>query len=400
MQRSSFWPIKIYSFFVIVYFSLSPLRTFGVYQALNITKISVVVTLVMSVFVWGWTSRKIYKDSMTVLLLFMLNVSVVIGLLRRNDMYYIVSDFFSLLAALCVYSFSGSLRINPINAKIVIGYVSSGLWFVSLAVVCVDYFFTYYMGIPSYLSYGESYMLLPFSYFLFNKKKFKVISLFFCIFLGGRVGVFLGCIAVCIAYFVMNSRTVSMKKLIFFSLFLFSCLNIVMYCVKDYSPEYGVALPIVNKLQNYNYFHFNESSQDLGQYGAGRMSEIEESFNAFSNLAFFPYILGGGSGFLYNLSVLDVVEATHNVHFSVLSIVEKYGFILAAMFYFYWIKILYINFEYYSLIKNLERKNIFGVMLAFCTGMFVFSFTAFTVFVELYPWFFLGFMNSFRNYRE
>jgi hypothetical protein len=173
-----------------------------------------------------------------------------------------------------------------------------------------------------------------------------------------------------------------------------------MYLVKDYSPDFETALPVIVKMQDYNYFHYRESNKDADKYGAGRMLEITESFDTFDRLSGLPYIFGGGAGFLYNISIDNAFQATHNVHFSILNMLEKYGLILSMLFYFYWVRLLYTNCRYCLSIQNRDFRMTFRVMIAFCVGMFVFSFTAFTIFVELYPWFFLGFMNTLRKYEE
>lgn len=394
-------PYKVYFFLTIFYFLVSPLRTLGIFQALTLVKLFVPICLGFMVVFWlTKTDGKLYKDQMVIVIVLMFCQSLIIGAFRDNNYYYFVSDLFTLFAAGFTYSFSSVIKFPSVVLNKIFKNAANSLFVIGIFVVFIDYFFTYYFNMASYLSYGESYLLFPFGYYLFYKHKIRATVLFAVVFLGGRVGLILACLCSLAVYYLLSkNRKLSINALVALSLFLFF-VNITMYSIKDYSPEEDTVLaPVLYKLQNYNYYHFKQNcDHDIGQFGAGRVAEIDGSLAKYSALSGFPYLFGGGAGFLYDIDDrTEGINATHNVHVSVINIVEKYGFPLSLLFYASWLKLLYRSyFLALSWGKHEVRKNL-GVMCSFCVGMFFFSFTAFTVFIELFPWFFLGFINNIKR---
>lgn len=393
-------PFLLYFLLTSIYFIATPLRTFGIFEALLLTKFFLPIVMGAMFLIWITKLKKIlFKDKMTFLLTLMFFQSLLVGVLRGNDRYYLISDLFTLFAAFFTYSFSSTIAINFVTLRFLFKIIANCFLIVGGLVIGIDYFLIYFLGMEAYFSFGESYLLFPFCYYLFHKLKFRFYLTTLLIFFGGRVGLLLACGGSFFIYYLLSHNyKVTRKTLLFWVVIILLTINALMYTIKDYQPNTGFLSNVLTKLQNYNYFHYATEYNDLENYGAGRVAEIINSMQAYSALPGYPYLSGSGAGFVYDLEVDHMTIVTHNVHFSILNIIEKYGLPLTIMFYSAWISLLYQSYAVAYSLKKTLLNNVFGVIGCFCIGMFVFSFTAFTVFIELFPWFFLGFINnSTRN---
>src|SRR5690606_5750273 len=96
----------------------------------------------------------------------------------------------------------------------------------------------------------------------------------------------------------------------------------------------------------------------------------------FNQLTLFPYLLGGGAGFTYDMYYMGEFRPNmHNTHFSPVSLVIRYGVPLTLLFYI----LILISFSrlYNQLLYFQQENKMARMMYYYCIGAFVFSFTAF-----------------------
>lgn len=345
-------------------------------------------------------NQKIYIDNMTLILISIFAQGLIVGFLRENSNYYILSDLFAIFAALFTYSMSSLIKINTQllskYLKKMVGYIL----FFSGFVIGLDYLIAYYFEGQSYLSYGDYLLLIPFSYYLFYRNTGRLFLTITMIFFGAKVGAMVAALSIVFTYkLILKANKISAGVLMIYVMFTLLFGAFFMYTLKDYQPgNETVFSSVLSKIQSYNYFHYNKEYEDLDAFGAGRMDEVNSSLDLFKKLDGFPFVFGAGSGFVYDSLRKGDGEIVHNVHLSALNIIEKHGIPLTIIFYWSWLALLYRSYKIATQVSHVENQKLIGVMCCFCIGVFAFSFTAFSVFGVLTMWFFLGFINSIRRH--
>lgn len=87
---------------------------------------------------------------------------------------------------------------------------------------------------------------------------------------------------------------------------------------------------------------------------------------------------------------------SRNVHFSPFSLATRYGVIITAIYY---ALIIFSLTVAYRNVRDLGPNRIALTAFYFCAASFVFSFTAYYVFVAIPFWIFLGLLNN-KTFRD
>lgn len=385
---------KFYLYMVLFSLAFSPLRTFGVFNVQSLNNLLVPLITVVLFFIWLLKlNYKVYVDRLTLSLLLMFFQGLIVGIFREANLYYLLSDLFAIFAALFTYNVCSLLQIKVQDMIVLLSRISKLIVFLSSIVIATDYIITYFFQSYSYLSYGDYLALIPFSYFLFYRNKLLLFLTVGMIFFGAKVGAMISAIGIFFTYLLLTkARKLSPGILIIIVVILLSFSTFLLYYFRSYEPEtHSLFGDIIAKIQGYNYFYYNQANVNTDNYGAGRMIEITSSLQAFSILPGLPYLFGAGAGFTYEANRFGA--EIHNVHLSIVNIFEKHGIILAILFYVEWLRALYKSYKITLRTIDVQAKKLSGVMCCFCVGAFIFSFTAFSIFVVLSSWFFLGFIN-------
>lgn len=342
------------------------------------------------------TSRfKVRFDFISIFIFLMVSYAAIVGLAYGNSLYYICSSAGSILCAWVVYLVCLSDSDYLYNFSNILKKFLPIYLFVGAAVIIIDYTAALFFHLPMYLSFGSISLLFPFALFLItDKKKSLLITLFF-IFIGAKIGAYLGVISIFLVHFCYKHKLKisSLFVLLFFLLFVF---NSILYLVRDFVPDRSSVVGMVlSKVQKYNYYHYSTIDDgNLNGYGSGRLSEIKYSLDKFNSIAGVPYITGAGLGLVYHQYYNGVwMKDVHNVHFSPVNMLEKFGIVLAAIFY--WCYFTTLSRAYALLRRSpIGSRQDLQFALYIALGCLVFSMTAYALFNVLLQWFCLGYINS------
>lgn len=403
-RQTSLKIFKLYMMFVLIVELISPLRTYHVLNTAVYYKyvLAIIISLIFFCIIY-YQKRVFFLDFFAKLMIFLILQTAVVGLFYQHELYYFFSDIIAPSFSLVVYIFANTFNLNPSKLQITLEKLSLFALWIGVIVIFFDYFYGMYTGIGSYLSYGSCILLFPLSYYLLYGPNALVLATLLAIFMGAKVGViFSAGFLIFIALVVKKRVKFSRTSLITLFIVITVLGNFTLYFVKDYEVEgSSIISPVLNKIQQYNYFHYQKFNDSFDTYGSGRFAEVHASLDQFSLLSAWSYIYGSGAGFVYGGSDAyyggDTQQNyTHNVHISPITIIQRYGIIMGCIFYLAWLSLLYKNYQF-SVQQIFFNNRVPAVMLCYCIGMFFFSFSAFSIFVDLTTWFFLGFTNRLRQ---
>lgn len=129
----------------------------------------------------------------------------------------------------------------------------------------------------------------------------------------------------------------------------------------------------------------------LDNLGGGRISEVESAIKA---MGAHDWLLGGGHGFSYHIKDYVETESTHNVHFTPLSIVTRYGLLITAFFYI--VIIILITKIIYTVYKNKNPQPII-IPLLYIIGALIYSFFAYSLMNDVIFMFMLGHLSVYAK---
>ncbi|NUW68972.1 hypothetical protein [Vibrio coralliilyticus] len=387
-DKISFFLLKVYTLLVASFSALEILRLANLY---NIAELNKVVTLLVGIpavllVLVKFKSNLIKYSFFNALLLILLLFGVLFGFAYGNKSYYVVADAATVSIAISMLFLFSSIDVRKEALNRYLLYSSYLLLLASFLGISFGYIAVYIFGKEVYFSFGSVAMLLPATYFLVFKKRISLFLSILTIVAGGKVGVILSFIVIFFFYQVAKRR-ISLSRVILASMIAISLVAFVSnsYISSIEQPATGV----VGKLKSYSYDTFkNYSADQILNFGGGRLAEVYHSWNKFSSYDGLPLITGAGFGFVYdNYYRGSVLKDVHNVHISFITLTLRHGVLLVIIFYLS--LILLFKRLYKSLFIISPSKN-YQVLLLFCLGSFVFSFTAFNLFATLFNWIFLG----------
>lgn len=384
---------------------MSPLtivRLTGVFNAAVLVRLFLpLVFICFIIFLWEKSKKKITIDGFTMFLLGSCFYGVVVGLLRTNDLYFIVADTASIIIACTIYLVSQQTVVYPLKLKNIFDVLAYAMVCSESLTVFTGYFLKF-IGVSFYMSLGNVMALFPFVWFLANKRYMWAMTMSIIIVLGGKVGVLLALLTIILIHILLVFKK-KIKFLLVYGLVMLIAVNMTLFSIKDIKFSgtgfFGAAL---SKIQYQNPYRltvkdiFLESdTDDLESYGGGRVREVVYSMAKLTKMNYWPIIAGGGHGFSYDLFAGgEVLYDVHNVHLSPISLLVKYGLILTISYY---LGILLLFRKFYRYLLNNHNDPIPFALFYFCVGNFIFSFTAYSIFVVGVFWFFMGFLKNITS---
>lgn len=138
---------------------------------------------------------------------------------------------------------------------------------------------------------------------------------------------------------------------------------------------------------------FSDSPEefDLNAYSAGRIEEIQIGLDSITGLS---HLLGNGAGWNTTFSSGKTVQ---NLHFTPISLAVVFGTPFASFFYFYVVFIIARNLKPCLLSGTVTEK----MAIFYLIGSIVHTLTAFSIFIDLLNFFFIGVLvNAGRKRRR
>lgn len=175
--------------------------------------------------------------------------------------------------------------------------------------------------------------------------------------------------------------------------FTISLIIIIIWASKSGSDSSVIARAI-----NITYGRFadiiqaQETQRTLGEISAGRFDEIESAFASISGLDFF---FGAGAGWTITLFGGKQIQ---NIHFTPLSLVAVFGTPFAVLLYFnLTLLIMRANWRKDDIetLTTMER-----IAPLYLTGAIVHSLFAYSLFVDLLVFYFVGVLEKSLQYRK
>ncbi|WP_417319148.1 hypothetical protein [Emcibacter sp.] len=389
---------------LVVMSPMALVRLTGLFNAAVFVRIILPLLFVGAmIFLWHKVRGRLKVDGFAWFLFSLCFYGFFWGFFRSNDLYVIVADTASILIALAIYIVSQQRVVYPLKLETYFNFFAYAMLIGDSITVLIGYILRY-SGFPIYMSFGNVMALFPFVWFLATKNYKWAAVVFFVIVLSGKVGVMMAVPVIVLAHILLAYKK-SLGSLVVYGILLLVGINVLLFAIKDIKfTESGVFGAALVKIQYQNpyritiediQFQGDDSDNNAQEYGGGRVGEVIYSLKALSEMNYKPFLTGGGHGFVYDFYEPGrVLKDIHNVHLSPISLTVKYGVILTV---FYYLGVLFLFGRYYKFLLVYDKNPMPFAMLYFCVGNFIFSFTAYSIFVVGVFWFFLGFLRNIAS---
>lgn len=312
-------------------------------------------------------------------------VGLVVGVLNEQIGRDYFSDFFNAMAFAVVII---HYRKNPqCITKSDLEYLAK--WeLIGTAISFLTYKVFPLFGYPiTSVGIVSNYLLFPLAFFLSYKSKWWIVAAIMIAF-GGKRGVMISAIALMCYYFIFDKKG-SIRGIVAV-VFAASLLSAGLYFTE--SPQNVELLPKSLQGVAYRFMKINPLSDKFDLHSDGRLDEVEGALNSF-NITPVNLILGKGNGFVYDHYHDGVLrfQNRHNVHFTPISFLTRYGIIYMLCFYANYLWILY------KATKQMYRKRDHKYMMCitlFLVGSFVDQFTVFLPYSDYQFMICFGIMNG------
>lgn len=384
--------IKFYIVCMAIMASVGMLRLLDIFNTAVLIRFVVPLCFLFTLVLFHHKLSARFRVNSFILFGFLMCIyGVLIGILRRQDTYFIVADTMTIFIAFVsffVFYSNGDFDIKSLEN--VISFGSYAILIGSLINILIAYAIIAIKGRTFYLAFGDLDMILPMAWFLLKKQKKPFVISVILILMSVKVGAIISMCSVLLLHYFL-SKNYSLSKVAIGFVVMFMLFNVCMYYGRNVDLGGGttnVVNDVFSKLQGYNYYSLNESDKNSEDFGGSRVAEIYYSLDKLSQYEMAPYLFGAGHGFVYDGFYMgESFEKNHNVHVSPISLLTKYGAVFTALFYCFIFSALGRAYKFFY--SNKEVRS-YQLMFYFCFGSIVFSFTAYSLFVNLLFWFFLG----------
>lgn len=237
----------------------------------------------------------------------------------------------------------------------------------------------------------SNFLLFPLSYFLAYKSKWWIATAI-VILIGGKRGVMISAGVIICYYLAFDKRRGGRSVLAIVSITIFLFAGI--YFTK--SPENIALLPSNMQRVAQRFMRVNPFSEYMDLHSDGRLDEIEGALRKFE-LNPINILFGKGNGYVYNTyhdGQLSV-ENNHNVHFTPVSFLTRYGVIYMIAFY---IDYIWILIKSTKIIRRKENHQFIMCITLYLVGTFIDQFTVFLPYSDYQFMICLGLMNGILLY--
>lgn len=234
----------------------------------------------------------------------------------------------------------------------------------------------------------SNYLLFPLAYYLSYKNKLWLVTALTILF-GGKRGVMISAIAVfCYFYFFDKRRSVrSFIVVILAGVFLSAGIYFTT------SPARIAMLPTALQRVAVRFMKVNPFSDQMDLHSDGRLDEIEGALEKFSQNPM-NFLVGNGNGFAYDMYHEGELryENRHNVHFTPVSLLTRYGVIYTTIFY---LDYLWLMFKATKYIRAKREHKFIMCCTLYLVGSFVDQFTVFLPYSDYQFMICFGMLNGF-----
>lgn len=387
--------------------AFSAIRLLEIFDTAVFNRINLLMLLpLLLVLVIRISRQKIRVDPLVILLFLMILIGATVGVMRRQPFNFIATDTGAILIAATAYfvalqRWAASGELAPVlswGARIIL--------VAQLAQIAAGYLILFAFKEAIYFSLSDILGVLCFVWFLVQRKTWGILLSAAIILASGKVGVILSMLTVVILA-VCRARKISIVTVAAaLSLFVLA-INAVQFSQRDISigraTEFGglaTKLLVFYNPHRVEFAHLSLAELEdspAEDIGGGRVAEIIYSTAALRKLDAYPLVTGGGHGFNYDMWYRGEFRPnSRNVHFSPFSLATRYGVVITAIYYALIIFSLTIA---YRNVRDLGPNRIALTAFYFCVASFVFSFTAYYVFVAIPFWIFLGLLNN-KTFRD
>lgn len=307
------------------------------------------------------------------------------GLLHNQFGRDFLSDFFTAISFAVIFNYYKHMppEIKGFNLSYLAHFELWGT-FVSLVIYKLFPLF----GIPI-RSVGNvsNFLLFPLAYFLAYGNKLWILSVAL-IFLGGKRGVMLSAIALICFFYITDKR--DKLKTAFVIISAVSMVALLLFFTS--TPERISALPSSFQRVGSRFMKVNPFSEYRDWYSDGRLDEILGAIRQFDGSSL-NLLFGKGNGFVYTVYHNGLVRFSnrHNVHFTPVAFLTRYGLIYTLVFYRGLISCLVFGIKYLK--KNKEHRFVMCLLL-YLFGTFVDQFTAFLPYADYQFMMCFGFLRG------
>lgn len=323
-------------------------------------------------------------------------IGLIIGFLNGFTDKLVV-DFITFSSGPLICLAVSGIKLEVKDIIVLNKFISRSLFIIFLVFFVLVYI-ELFLGLPIYPALNPAVFafILPY-YWYFGDRKIQVISVILLL-LGLKRSILIAVVLSIIPFrMVIRSRSTFSKALLkstFGSFIMIVSLLYVMSFVEK--NDFGFAGTMVNKFSTVNPF----SDRFDFELGSGeRVEEIVQSLNALKEYPLGTFI-GAGNGFVYELDIerKDFLnEEHHNVHFSPVLYITRYGYIIMFVFYFSLIGIISKGVHVHR-----DRRVMYPWIFYSIYGLFS-TFFSFSLSSDILFWISIGvilnpiLMRSFKN---
>ncbi|RMF11037.1 MAG: hypothetical protein D6763_04280 [Alphaproteobacteria bacterium] len=331
-----------------------------------------------------------------------------VGILRGNAFLPTISDTAAVSIAALAYVTSLQRWAAAGSFVPIMKYSATIILVAALAFVGIGYLLRFGLGYEFYFSLSDITLIITLSWGLAARKNAITFLSLACILLGGKIGVLAAAALVILTHVSLSLRARAVSVIIG-AVAVIALFNGLMYWSADKDvPDDGPLASLSNKLLVlYNPYRVDLEMLDpsdlegtpIEDIGGGRLAEVIYSLGKLARLPYHPFLLGGGSGFTYDMWYMGEFRPdTKNAHFTPVSLIGKFGIPVAVALY---LVVIARILKAYSIIQKLgARTPVHQAMLYFCVANIIFSFTAYSFFNVVVFWFFLGLLANSHFWKK
>lgn len=383
LQKISLSAYIIFNFAVIAI--MSPLRMLGIFDPGELRNFLLPVFLLIFILSIGIVKAFTPKTKLQVFIFIVLLQSSIVGITNDVSFRDYASHLFQLFSAYIMISIGWYYAKNNI--------LDYSFWKKNIDIVLYT---TIIASIIILLLLGQgkigrlytpAYNFILVASFVGFYNAFKNILVILGLVISNKRGPTISVLIIYLYYFidVINLKKIKVPKIKnrnIFIVFLISFVGLIFIStsmISDIEYDLGAA----EKAYNITIDRINilfEDDQDLEQVSSGRYSEVEA---ALQDIGWKNYLYGNGAGWTINVDGNDI----HNIHFSPISLTAVFGLPFTLFLY---ISISYTLFKLFLINKKQQLTVIQKMAPLYILGATVHSFTAYSLFIDLLFFFFIG----------
>lgn len=376
------------AYFIILMQILSPLRASAIFNTSYLSNVlRLIINLIFIIMVFLQSKKKIFSlNSFDLIYLIIPVLALFYGAVYNGISRDWASDFFNAFSFYIIILYFKAHR-DFFDKDLLFKMSRILLWGTVVS------FFIYQLFILSgirILSVGRlsQFILFPLSVYLIYGDK-RWIFIYILILIGQKRGVILSAFLLSLFYYAIVKR-LSFKGL--FAIIMATSVIVTLLFITS-SPILIHELPTNMQSVLFRFMRVNPFYEDVDYYSDARVREITGAIAVFKEHPLRVFF-GNGNGYTYELysgSVL-VTSDRHNVHFTPVTLLTRYGIFYTLAFYLNIIWAIKRGIKYAN--KGGKQRPLYLVLTLYMFSFFVDSFTAFLPYVDYLAMICFGVLGS------